>query len=124
MRLGSIASALDAEPSLVLARRPPELASSILDSHLQHLNLSRGGVGLLYIGGMVALVSLCELTTNVTMHLLLRCFIATWVSVALLQGTRAFAFKPTAAITAFNEGIQLPTYPEPTPLSHSFHDAH
>src|SRR5450432_4142651 len=59
------------------------------------------------------------------MHLFLLCFTATWVFLALLPGhTRAFAFSPTATITAFNEGLQLATYPEPTSLSHDLYDAH
>jgi hypothetical protein len=73
-----------------------------------------------YIGGRIPLFSLYELA-DVTMHLLLRCFTATWVFVALHHGhTGAFAFSPTA-ITTFNEGFQ---YPKPTPLPHGFHDTH
>jgi hypothetical protein len=73
---------------------------------------------------MIELVSFCKLTSSVTMRLLLRGFIGPWLAVALIHGQlRVFAFRPTATMALINEGLQLATYPDPTPFPRDFLNA-
>ncbi|KAF8856055.1 hypothetical protein BDZ45DRAFT_675736 [Acephala macrosclerotiorum] len=59
------------------------------------------------------------------MHLFLRCFVTSWVFVALLYGhVHALLFSPIAKSTQYNLGLQIGINPEPTFFPNAFHGTH
>lgn len=58
------------------------------------------------------------------MHLFIRCFVTSWVFVALLYGhIHALVFSPIAKSTQYNLGLQIGIDPEPTSFPHAFRGA-